>query len=327
MHESSNRIAEVFAPAKINLALIVGPRRSDGFHPICSVMEKIKLFDTLQTMPEAEGTGIRLTGSGLPADLAPGENMVMLAARALERETGRRLDVDIELKKTIPVAAGLGGGSSDAAAILKLLVFHLELDVPPQRLEALALELGADVPFFLAPGPQLAGGIGEQLQPLPGGLPDYALVLVKPAASLSTAAVYEEFDRLAGQTGRELSGQTGSRPGAAEDFDTRCRRLREKTGALAGASSPGFADGSSPAGPEALAEIMENDLEAAVAELFPALGEIKRQIVETGALAALMSGSGSTVFGIFPDIGAARTAARALGGSFPRVWALEPLRA
>ncbi|MHB9054510.1 MAG: 4-(cytidine 5'-diphospho)-2-C-methyl-D-erythritol kinase [Thermoleophilia bacterium] len=302
MHESSNKIAEVFAPAKINLCLIVGPRRHDGFHPICSLMEKIKLFDTLQTMPEAEGTGIRLTGSGLPLGIASGENIVMRAARALEREAGRKLDVGIELRKEIPVAAGLGGGSSDAAAILKLLVFHLDLDVPPERLAALALSLGADVPFFLAPGPQLAGGIGEELEPL-AGLPDYALVLVKPAASLSTAAVYEAFDRQAG---------------GVHDFDARCRRIREKIGALATAGAA--------AGPEALVGLMENDLEPAAAELFPELGAIKQQIMETGALAARMSGSGSSLFGIFPDLRAARAAAGALAESCPQVWAVEPLR-
>lgn len=292
MHYSSN-IAEVPAPAKINLCLIVGPRRGDGFHPVCSLMEKIMLFDTLRTIPEAEGTGIRLTGSDIPA----AENIVMRAARALEREIGRRLDVDIELRKEIPAAAGLGGGSSDAAAILKLLNFHFELRVPPGKLAEIGLSLGADVPFFLSPGPQLAQGIGEALTPVPG-MPDYALVLVKPSVSLSTAAVYESFD-----------GQNAA-PGVFED---RCAALRSKLAKLAGL--------------ETLTDLMENDLETAAAALFPDLQDVKKAIIETGAKAALMSGSGSSVFGIFPDIEAANAAARVLMRSYPLVWAAQPLRA
>lgn len=303
MHDSSSKIAEVPAPAKINLCLHVGARRSDGYHPVCSVMEKIRLFDTLRTMPEAEGTGIRLTGSDIP----PEENIVMRAARALEREIGRNLDVDIELKKEIPVAAGLAGGSSDAAAILKLLVFMFDLEVPRERLQAVALELGVDVPFFLATGPQLAQGVGDRLEPVED-FPDYAIVLVKPLVALSTAKVYARYDEM---PGRSHSGRAAGDP-ETTGFEQRCRQLRDGLADLRGA--------------ESLAAILHNDLEAPARTFFPDLDRLKEEIMATGALGALMSGSGSAVFGIFMDRDAADAAATRLRPSYRQVWAAEPFR-
>lgn len=303
MHDSSSKIAEVPAPAKINLCLHVGVRRRDGYHPVCSVMEKIRLFDTLRTMPEAEGAGIRLTGSEIP----PAENIVMRAARALEREIGRNLDVDIELKKEIPVAAGLAGGSSDAAAVLKLLEFMFDLEVPRERLQALALGLGADVPFFLASGPQLAQGAGERLEPVEG-LPDYAIVLVKPLVALSTAKVYERYDEMAGGLN---SGDAAKDP-AATGFEQRCRQLQDNLADLGGV--------------EELAAILHNDLEAPARTFFPGLDQLKEEIMATGALGALMSGSGSAVFGVFRDRDAADAAANRLRLSYRQVWAAEPFR-
>jgi len=297
------KIAEVPAPAKINLCLLVGPRRADGYHPICSVMEKITLFDTLRTMPEAPGTGIRLTGSDIPRE----ENLVLKAAQALERETGKKLDVDIELKKEIPVAAGLAGGSSDAAAILKLLDFAFKLELPPERLLAIALSLGADVPFFLTSGPQLAEGVGELLEPLPG-LPDYALVLVKPKVELSTARVYAGFDELTAAFSSE--GSPAGSPTASR-FEERSRKLKQD---LAGIDSL-----------ESLLIILENDLEPAAAQ-FMDVESLKQEIVAAGALGALMSGSGSSVFGLFADAGAAGTAAGKLQRPDRQVWTAAPFR-
>ena len=303
MHDSSSKIAEAPAPAKINLCLHVGARRFDGYHPVCSVMEKIRLFDTLRTTPAAEGAGIRLTGSDIP----PGENIIMRAARALEREIGRNLDVDIELKKEIPVAAGLAGGSSDAAAILKLLVFMFDLEVPQERLRAVALELGADVPFFLATGPQLAQGVGDRLEPVED-FPDYAIVLVKPPVALSTAKVYERYDEMAG---RSNSGVAAGDP-KTTSLEHQCRQLRDGLADLRGA--------------EELAAILHNDLEAPARTFFPDLDRLKEEIMATGALGALMSGSGSAVFGIFRDRDAADAAATRLRLSYRQVWAAEPFR-
>jgi len=293
MHDFQTRIAEVSAPAKINLCLLVGQRREDGYHPIFSVMEKIKLFDTLRATLEPVGAGIRLTGSVIP----PAENIVMRAALALERETGRKLDVHIELRKEIPVAAGLAGGSSNAAAVLKLLTFIFGLEISPERLEAVALSLGADVPFFLRTGPQLAQGVGDDLEPLPG-LPDYAVVLVKPDLELSTAEVYRLYDEMAGA--------------GAADFEKRCRSLKDEMTHLGGAGS--------------LAALLQNDLELPAAVLFPGLARLKEEIMASGALGALMSGSGSSVFGIFAGREEAETAAGKLRRPDRQVWAAEPFR-
>lgn len=293
VHDHSEKTAEVPAPAKINLCLLVGARRPDGYHPVCSVMEKIMLFDTLRASFEDEGFGIRLTGSEIPAS----ENIVLRAARALEQEIGRKLDVDIELKKEIPVAAGLAGGSTDAAAILKLLSFMFRLEVPRERLAKIAAGLGADVPFFMEAGPQIARGAGELLEPL-HSLPDYAAVLVKPTVSLSTADVYALYD--------EMTAPPGS------DFEGRCARLTE------GLASSGSA--------MSLPAIMQNDLEIPAARLFPGLRELKQEVMDTGALGVLMSGSGPAVFGVYPDLMAADEACARLRKKHRLVWSVTPFR-
>lgn len=292
MHHSE-KTAEVPAPAKINLCLLAGPRRPDGYHPICSVMEKIRLFDMLRASFEKEGFGIRLTGSEIPV----AENIVLQAVQALEREAGMKLDVDIELKKEIPIAAGLAGGSTDAAAILRLLSFMFRLELPQERLVEIAAGLGADVPFFLESGPCLAQGVGEMLEPLPG-LPEYAVVLVKPVISLSTAEVYALYDEIASPTDA--------------GFEARCRETEEALASLGGV--------------EDLPAIMRNDLELPAAALFPGLFELKQEVMDTGALAALMSGSGPTVFGVYPDLVAAADAAVRLRLKHRLVWAASPFR-
>lgn len=292
MHHSE-KTAEVPAPAKINLCLLAGPRRPDGYHPICSVMEKIRLFDMLRASFEKDGFGIRLTGSEIPA----AENIVLRAVQALEREAGMKLDVDIELKKEIPIAAGLAGGSTDAAAILRLLSFMFRLELPRERLAAIAAGLGADVPFFMESGPCLARGMGEILEPLPG-LPEYAVVLVKPVVSLSTAEVYALYDEIASPTDA--------------GFEACCRETEEALVSLGGV--------------EDLPAIMRNDLELPAAALFPGLFELKQEVMDTGALAALMSGSGPTVFGVYPDLVAAADAAARLRLKHRLVWAASPFR-
>lgn len=292
MHHSE-KTAEVLAPAKINLCLLVGPRRPDGYHPVCSVMEKVGLFDMLRASFEDEGFGIRLTGSEIPAS----ENIVLRAVQALGQELGREFDLDIELRKEIPVAAGLAGGSTDAAAILRLLSFMFRLELPPERLAQIAAGLGADVPFFLEPGPRLARGAGELLEPLPG-LPEYAVVLVKPVVSLSTAEVYGLYDEMASPTDAA--------------FEERRREHVEALAALSGAAD--------------LPAIMHNDLELPAATLFPGLFELKQEVMDTGALAALMSGSGPTVFGVYPELEAAADAAARLRLKHRLVWSAPTFR-
>ena len=172
------------AGAKINLALVVGPTRDDGYHEVATVLQRIDLTDRIDVVPAGE---IDVTGF-------PGDTLVRRALELLAAETGPAWHATIE--KHIPVAAGLGGGSSDAATALSLANATLDEPLPRDRLAALAAGLGADVPFFLTDAPQLGTRIGADLQPL--DLPqDYWIVLVLPhdAAKSSTADVYRAFDR------------------------------------------------------------------------------------------------------------------------------------
>ena len=180
------------APAKLNLALVVGPRRSDGRHEVETVLQRITLADTIHLEPAA-----RLEVDGFEEDTLVRSALGALAARA---DVPPRWRVTIE--KQIPVAAGLGGGSSDAAAALQLANATLDAPRAAAELRAIAGELGADVPFFLVPGPQLGRGDGTLLAPL--DLPqDYRILLVVPegVAKDSTGAVYDEFDRRGGAIG------------------------------------------------------------------------------------------------------------------------------
>lgn len=283
---------EALAPAKINLFLYVGPRRADGYHPVCSLMEKISIFDRL-SIEVTGNNGFSLTGGGLP----PGENTVEKAARLLAAATGSDFHAAISLVKEIPVAAGLAGGSSDAAAAMRLLILACRLSEPPEKLRELAWQIGADVPFFLKDGPLLAEGAGEILKPV--SLPvDYSAVVVTPAAQISTAQVYNLFDDVCEVTARSFS-EISSR--AVEDLSS----IRD-VGRLAG--------------------MLHNDLEPVTTKLCPDIKTIKNKLMEAGAAGALMSGSGPSVFGLFADSDAAETVAAGLRGSYPFVKKSVPVR-
>jgi 4-diphosphocytidyl-2-C-methyl-D-erythritol kinase len=172
------------ATAKINLALVVGPQRNDGYHEVATVLQRIDLTDRIDVEPARD----------ISVDGFPDDTLVRRALELLGAETGRGWHARIE--KHIPVAAGLGGGSSDAATALSLANETLDEPLPRKRLAALAADLGADVPFFLTDAPQLATGIGTQLEPL--DVPqDYRIVVVLPhdTGKTSTADVYGAFDR------------------------------------------------------------------------------------------------------------------------------------
>ncbi|HUB74903.1 MAG TPA: 4-(cytidine 5'-diphospho)-2-C-methyl-D-erythritol kinase [Solirubrobacteraceae bacterium] len=277
------------APAKINLGLFVGPLRDDGRHELVSVMQSISLADEL-TLEPAPGGGDEVLCPGVPG--AAEDN---LAARALALFRARSgwdgPPVRLSVVKRIPLAAGLAGGSADAAAALRLAA-----QASGVREEALlaqiAAELGADVPAQVAPGRWLATGAGERLQPLPP--PRAALgVLVAPvAAELSTAAVYAQADRL------------GELRSAAE-----LKRLRgELAAALAGGEQlPADA-------------LLVNDLQRAALQLCPQVAEVLEQVRAAGAAHALVSGSGPTVLGLFAGadgVAAAERAALRLGARTP----------
>jgi len=255
------------APAKINLALVVGPTRADGKHEVATVLQRIDLADRVAIAP---GAALAVTGF-------PGDTIVRDALTALASATGVEPRWTATISKRIPVAAGLGGGSSDAATALRLANETLEAPLPAAELRAVAATLGADVPFFLADGPQLGGGDGSTLEPL--GLPqDYWIVLVLPngAAKASTGAVYAAFDERKG-------------------FDGWPERRARLEAALAAVERP-----------RDLVALPPNDLASS-----PLTAALLRQ----GAFRADVSGAGPTVYGLFHHRRHAERARRELRGA------------
>jgi 4-diphosphocytidyl-2-C-methyl-D-erythritol kinase len=265
------------APAKINLCLFLGPRRGDGLHALCSLFEPLALADAIE-----------VAEAGSDEVVCPGVEDENLAARALAALRERGWDgprLRLEIEKRIPVAAGLGGGSADAAAVLRLARDHaLGTSASIPDLAELAAELGADVPSQLVPALSLVQGAGERVERQPDP-PPHAAVLLPGGGGLSTADVFAEADRLG--LGR-----------AADDLDELAGRLREAAGA--GAS------------PLDYAELLANDLEPAARSLRPDIGEALDALRGAGAPLAFLSGSGPTVVGLFPAPKDARSAAARL---------------
>jgi 4-diphosphocytidyl-2-C-methyl-D-erythritol kinase len=252
------------AHAKINLALVVGPVRSDGMHEVVTVLQRIDLHDDVSVEPAGE-----LEVLGFDDDTIVADALSELAQAAATRPAWRAT-----IEKRIPVASGLGGGSSDAAAALCLANKLLAAPLSPVALESLAARVGADVPFFLRVGAQLATGSGTQLAP--ARLPlDYHVVVLIPhgARKESTGAVYASFDERVG----------------ARDFAARADRLREVITRVRSARD--------------LAELPANDLASS-----PLAEELRR----AGAFRADVSGAGPSVYGLFDDLAQARDAAAAL---------------
>jgi 4-diphosphocytidyl-2-C-methyl-D-erythritol kinase len=260
----------IHAPAKLNLCLFLGPRREDGLHELCSLFEPLALADAIE-VSEADRDEV------LCADVE-GENLAARALAGLRARGWQGPPLRIEIEKRIPVAAGLGGGSADAAAVLRL-AREPGRSVPD--LEELAAELGADVPSQLVPALALVRGAGERVARLPDPEP-HAVVLLPGGGGLSTAEVFAEADRLG--LGR-----------SHEELEALGKRLL--TAAGAGAS------------PLDYAELLENDLEPAARALRPDVGEALGALREAGAPLALLTGSGPTAFGLFADLAAARAAA------------------
>ena len=290
------------APGKINLGLRILGRRADGYHTLESLFLPIDLADTLR-LSLRSGGGVTLVLSGEHAGV-PGDerNLALRAARAFLDEAGSAAGLALELEKRLPAPGGLGGGSSDAGAVLRGLAELLPGAVPAERLRELALALGADVPFFLAPAPALVTGIGEQILPL-DGLPSLALLLVHPGVPLTTAAVYAEYDAAPTSLTPRSTGPS----------------IRALLALRAG-------DGRARAGPveASLRALVLNDLEPAASRLLPAVLELRKEIEATGALAASLSGSGPTVFGVFRDVAAAGEAQRRIARRPGlRTWVVE----
>jgi 4-diphosphocytidyl-2-C-methyl-D-erythritol kinase len=275
----------VVAPAKLNLGLRIVGRRADGHHELESAFVPIDLADEVDVEAEPDPAAVARVelelagqGEGVPADA---QNLAARAAQTFLEATGLRARVRIALRKRIPAAAGLGGGSSDAAGVLRALAGRFPGALGVEALAALALRLGADVPFFLDPRPALVCGIGERRSPIPGRLPSLAVLLGNPGTPLATASVFATH---------AAAGRAHSAPGWLEPA---------WRAALAGP----------PAGlPERLAGLLANDLEPAAEALCPALGPLRAALLAAGALAVGLSGSGATLYGLFASPEAAESA-------------------
>jgi 4-diphosphocytidyl-2-C-methyl-D-erythritol kinase len=263
------------AYAKLNLVLHVGPPREDGLHPLCSLMASIDLADEITAEPSPTGSDT------LDCRGVPGDNLAAAALTAFRDRTGAQLPpLALTIDKRIPVAAGLGGGSADAAAALRIANELAGGPLAHEDLIRLAAQLGSDVPSQLEPRHAVVQGVGELVEP--ATLPRLTAVLVPDAEGLSTGAVYAELDRLGG---------------TRADLDPESLR------------------GLGAASPAELAAVLDNDLQPAALSLRPGLQDRLDALLEAGALGAAVSGSGPTCFGLFPDARAAEDAAARLDGA------------
>ena len=257
-------------PAKVNLYLRVLGRRPDGYHELVTVMQPLSLADELTATP-AGGISLECDHPDVPQREA---NLVWQAALKFGEAVGRQVGVHFRLCKRIPLAAGLGGGSSDAAGALLALNALAGAPLAAERLHQLACRLGADVPFFLGRRPAVGRGTGTELTPI--HLPSYCYLLINPGVALSTRWVYENLD------------------------------LQELT------SGPEH-DTWNPEHPESW---VLNDLATVALKRFPDLNDLLKRLRDLGARAQGLSGSGPTLFGVFPTLEAAREAGRNLRRSF-----------
>jgi 4-diphosphocytidyl-2-C-methyl-D-erythritol kinase len=275
----------IHAPAKLNLCLFLGPVREDGLHELCSLFEPLALADSIEVTDAPSTAGDEVICPGVE-----GENLAARALAALREAGWDAPPLRLEIEKRIPVAAGLGGGSADAATVLRLaagcgdLSSLYEHKSPHGDLSTLAAALGADVPSQLVPALSLVRGAGERVARLPEPTP-HAVVLLPGGGGLSTAEVFAAADRLGlGRSAAELAELAAS--------------LREAAGA--GAS------------PLSYAGLLANDLELAARSLRPEIGAALDALREVGAPLVRLTGSGPTAFGLFPDLAAAREAAERL---------------
>ena len=275
------------APAKVNLTLTVGARRDDGYHDISTVMQTVGLYDTLTLTGGGSGLTMTCTDPAVPAD---DSNLVLRAARLFFTETALPVpDLRFDLEKRIPYQAGLGGGSSDAAAVLRAMRTLYAPEVSDAELARMAARLGSDVPFFIRGGTALATGRGERLAPLPPLTAGW-FVVVKPPEGFSTPAMYRRLDELPPEPPRP-----DGMPAALETGDVR-----------------------------AVAAALCNSFERAVPP-DSAVRDIEDALRARGALAAMLSGSGSAVFGLFDREDAACTAADTLRVRWPLTFAVQPV--
>jgi 4-diphosphocytidyl-2-C-methyl-D-erythritol kinase len=275
-----------FAPAKVNLFLHVGDKRADGYHNLLSLVVFADVGDRVNLAP-ADRLTLKLTGAFPDTGPADG-NLVLKAARALDawaaKHGHKTKPVELTLEKNLPVASGIGGGSSDAAATLLMLAAHWGLPIAVDELQALGLQLGADVPVCLRAAPTLVSGVGEELAPV-DALPPFALVLVNPRVEVPTAQVFKALEVRSGAHAPPLRRFNGTR-----DF----AMYLDQT---------------------------INDLAAPAKTIAPVIMRAESALAATdGCLVARMSGSGATCFGLYETKPVADAAADAIARKHPEWW-------
>ncbi len=258
------------SPAKINLRLEILRRREDGYHEIRTIFQKISLSDKLLfTLKKKKGIFITTNQPNLPVGK---RNLVYRAAQFMVERTGFQGGIYIQIEKKIPLGAGLGGGSSNAATTLRALNHLLEANLSEKELMGMGKEIGADVPFFFLKGAAIGSGIGEKLKEV--RLPDLWYILIYPNFEVSTAWAYRNYVL------------------TKKKFQINLHKLPES--------------------PKEVSKILWNDLEEVVSRKFPQILRMKEVLYAVGAEGALMTGSGPTVFGVFSKEGGAREAFKKL---------------
>ncbi len=264
---------KILSPAKINLFLQVTGKRPDGNHELFSLMCCVSLFDTIYLHFGGKKIEIESSHPHIPLDET---NLAHQAAALFLKYLGVYSGVKITIEKSIPVAAGLGGGSSNAASVLTGLNRHYEYPFSRERLMSMGFSLGADVPFLLFQQPALVTGIGEKLEAYPDPLP-YHVILVYPGFRVSTAEVFQNLNLRLTKCKKKFTKATLKKTGYNISLHA-C-----------------------------------NDLEAVTAARYPVIRSVKEQLLKQGASGVLMSGSGPTVFGLFTDQNKADKAMQAIG--------------
>ena len=265
---------KVKAFAKINLCLDVLRRKENGYHEVEMVMTNVDIFDVLE-IKELEEKKILLKSYN--TDLAMDEsNLIYKAIALLQKETGKTFGVEVLLEKNIPMEAGMAGGSADAAATLKAINELFALGVSDERLLELGASLGADIPFCIMGGTVLASGIGEKLRRL-SPLPKMKLLIVKPKAGLSTKKVYESLDIDGLNKAGFIHKDVGEMVSVIESDEADKTKIEKIAGRL------------------------DNILEVPSIRLLPLIADIKQKMLDNNCLGALMSGSGTAIFGIYEN--------------------------
>ncbi len=252
------------APAKLNLRLDVLGRRSDGYHELLMLMERIALEDEIEIRVMERGILVTCDDPAVPE----GEkNIAYRAVKEILAYSSRNVGIEVHIKKRIPLASGMGGGSSNAATVIKGVNQLLKLKLPREKLMMIGAKLGADVPFFLFEGPAIASGIGDQLKKVKK-IPKMNFMLINPGIPVSTEWVYKSLS---------MNGNGHRAENRALEIPSAFNNKKD------------------------VVKVLNNDLEKVTIKEYPVIGEIKKLLLSHGALASQMTGSGPTVFGIFPD--------------------------